>query len=122
MNCTVNRAMVSLLCVSLSTVMGVSANNGYDTVSDTNTNMVCSAVSSNGNITFEITLDEFDTIPVLIDNERYYQIYAPEFHSPLMKGDPDLPVITKSFIIPENSDYTVRVIEERFTDQICICV
>jgi len=116
MNCTVNRAMVSLLCVSLSTVMGVSANNGYDTVSDTNTNMVCSAVSSNGNITFVITLDEFDTIPVLIDNERYYQIYAPEFHSPLMKGDPDLPVITKSFIIPENSDYTVRVIEERFTD------
>ena len=110
------KRLLSLAFLSLSCSIAFATDNEKSSLSASSTNRVDIETDSNGNITFEITLDEFDTIPVLIDNERYYQIYAPEFHSPLMKGDPDLPVITKSFIIPENSDYTVRVIEERFTD------
>ena len=110
------KRILLLGCLSLLCVTGFAEVNGKSPMPALSRNSVNVEIGSNGAITIELTLEDYDTIPVLIGSDRYYMITMPEGHSPLMKGDPDLPVITKSFIIPENSAYTVRVIEESFTE------
>ncbi len=112
----VYKRMLLLVCLSLSFVLSATADNDMKALSTSNTNTVDVGTDRNGTVTIEISMEVFDTIPILISNKRYYQIIMPEGHSPLEKGNPDLPVISKSFIIPENSFYTVRVIEENFID------
>lgn len=108
--------LLSLACLSLSCTLGYAAGNDESSVSASSGNMVNVGTDSNGTITIEISVQDFDTIPVLIGNDKYYMIAMPEGHSPLLRGNPDLPVITKSFIIPDNSPYTVRVVDESYSD------
>lgn len=107
---------LSVLCLLIS-VVGVVHSNNNSTINLTN-NSVNVETDSNGTIIIELFINNIDTIPVLIGNDKYYQIIMPEGHSPLLKGYPDLPVITKSFIIPENNSYIIRVVDDEYSDHI----
>jgi len=108
--------LLSLAFLSLSCTLGYAAGNDESSVSASSENLVNVATDSNGTIMIEISIQDFDTIPVLIGSDKYYLITMSEGHSPLLRGNPDLPVITKSFIIPDNSQYTVRVVDESYSD------
>lgn len=103
---------LSVLCLLIS-VVGVVHSNNNSTINSVNVE-----TDSNGTIIIELFINNIDTIPVLIGNDKYYQIIMPEGHSPLLKGYPDLPVITKSFIIPENNSYIIRVVDDEYSDYI----
>ena len=108
--------LLSLACLSLSCTLGYAAGNDESPMSASSGNMVNVGTDSIGTITIEISIQDFDTIPVLIGSDKYYLITMSKGHSPLLRGNPDLPVITKSFIIPDNSPYTVRVVDESYSD------
>ena len=110
------KRVLSVLCLLIS-VVGVVHSNNNSTINLTN-NSVNVETDSNGTIIIELFINNIDTIPVLIGNDKYYQIIMPEGHSPLLKGYPDLPVITKSFIIPENNSYIIRVVDDEYSDHI----
>lgn len=111
-----NKKLLSFICLSLSSVAIFAANNADKSTIPSKGNKVNVETDKKGTITIEISVKDFDTIPVLIGSDKYYMLSLPEGHSTLIKGDPDLPVISKSFIIPDNSDYTIKVIEDRYSD------
>ena len=108
--------LLSLACLSLSCTLCLAAGNDESPMSAAPRNLVNVETDSNATITIEISVQDFDTIPVLIGSDKYYLISMPEGHSPLLRGNPDLPVITRSFIIPDNSQYIVRVVDESYID------
>lgn len=116
MNSILHKRLLSLFFLSLSCVICFATNNDEGPSQASSNNTVNVQTTNNGTITIELTITDFDTIPVLIGNDKYYQIIMPEGHSPLLKGHPDLPVITKSFIIPENSNYVIRIVDDNYRD------
>ncbi|MBO7049066.1 MAG: hypothetical protein J6W42_00435 [Bacteroidaceae bacterium] len=116
MNRAVYKRLLSLICLSLSCTICFATDNDESPTSDSSLNTVSVQTANNGTITIEISVQDFDTIPVLIGNDKYYMVMMPEGHSTLQRGYPDLPVITKSFIIPENSSYVIRVVDDDYSD------
>lgn len=116
MNSILHKRLLSLFFLSLSCVICSATDNDESLSQASSINTVNVKTANNGTITIEMSVEVFDTVPVLIGDDKYYQIVMPEGHSPLLKGNPDLPVITKSFIIPENSDYVIRIIENDYND------
>jgi len=116
MNRAVYKRLLSLICLSLSCTICFATDNDESPTSASSQNTVSVHTANNGTITIEISVQDFDTIPVLIGNDKYYMVMMPEGHSTLQRGYPDLPVITKSFIIPENSSYVIRVVDDDYSD------
>lgn len=110
------KILLSFFCLSLSCVAILAANNVDKSTNSSKGNRVNVETDKYGTITIELSVKDFDTIPVLIGSDKYYTLSMPEGHSALIKGNPDLPVISKSFIVPDNSDYTVKIIEDRYVD------
>ena len=116
MNRAVYKRLLSLICLSLSCTICFATDNDESPTSASSQNTVSVQTANNGTITIELSVQDFDTIPVLIGNDKYYMVMMPEGHSTLQRGYPDLPVITKSFIIPENSSYVIRVVDDDYSD------
>lgn len=116
MNSILHKRLLSLFFLSLSCVICSATDNDESPSQALSNNTVNVQTANNGTITIEMYVEDFDTVPILIGDEKYYQIVMPEGHSPLLKGNPDLPVITKSFIIPENSNYVIRIVDDDYSD------
>ncbi|MCP4704709.1 MAG: hypothetical protein GY865_08875 [candidate division Zixibacteria bacterium] len=65
-------------------------------------------------INFEI--GAYDRIPVEINGETYYQISYEEGSNFLIEGEPSLPRICKSLIIPDDAEVRVNVIASEYVD------
>lgn len=107
---------LSIICL-LSYSTSVVADNIHNPLLSSS-NTVTVETDRDGTITIDISVEDFDTIPVIIGADKYYNIILPEGHSPLQRGNPDLPVISKSFIIPDNQDFSIRVIENDYHDYV----
>ncbi|HHI02841.1 MAG TPA: hypothetical protein ENL22_04920 [candidate division Zixibacteria bacterium] len=65
-------------------------------------------------INFEI--GAYDKVPVEIDGETYYQISYKEGSNLLIKGEPSLPRICKSIIIPDDAEVRINVLSSEYID------
>ena len=108
-----NKLLSSLVCVLLLCKV-VHAENIIN--SSSAQNAIETKIEGDGSLIIELSLTKIDTASLIINGQNYYKITIPEGHSPLHKGMPDLPVYTKSFIIPDNSFISVQTVEESYQD------
>lgn len=89
---------------------------GMDIFSTSSSNIIETKTEDDGSIIIKLLIRDIDTSSIIIDEQKYYKITIPEGHSPLHKGLPDLPVITRNFIIPDDELFYVDIVEESFYD------
>lgn len=102
------------ICAYMSLCSAVQADNNIFTAATSNT--IATKTNDDGSVIIELSLTKIDTTAILIGGQSYYKISIPEGHSPLHKGEPDLPVITKNIIIPDGMQCSVSIEEESFLD------
>ena len=91
--------------------------NFADEVTTNNSESEVKVLTSNDQSTLiEYNIGKFDRIPVIIDGETYYHICLLNEGIVFKHGDPALPKITRSFIIPDDAAVEVEVIESEFTE------
>ncbi|MBN1948201.1 MAG: hypothetical protein JW784_00495, partial [Candidatus Cloacimonetes bacterium] len=64
----------------------------------------------------EYSLGNFFRTPVEIDGETYYQLRLAKEANTFDKGEPELPKITRSIIIPDNALMAVQIIESEYVE------
>lgn len=72
--------------------------------------------SSDTGIVLELSIGNYLKRPVKIDGKTYYSVNLVGESWIKQKGDPEIPKITKSIIIPGNSDYIAKVISNKYVD------
>ena len=61
-------------------------------------------------------IGEFNLTPIEINGEEYNKISVKDGHYSYIKGNPELPVITKSIIIPNDAKVQIEVLQSDFTE------
>ncbi len=61
-------------------------------------------------------IGEFNLTPIDINGEEYNKISVKDGHYSYIKGNPELPVITKSIIIPNDAKVQIEVLQSDFTE------
>jgi hypothetical protein len=81
------------------------------------TDSVSISVQSSGDTTtIHYTLGAFSTTPVMISGKQYLQIALGQEASNLVAGEPDLPLISRSIIIPNDATMTIHVIDSSYEE------
>ena len=104
--------MLSLIAV-LSYAEEIKINNSNFEVED----FAIEVLSSNNDQTIiEYNFGSFERKSVNIDHENYYQLYLENESHTYEKGNPSLPKITRSIIIPDNAKMNAKIIESEFVE------
>ena len=108
------RKNISLICLILS----LSYSSQWVNIKSTNIDEpTFEVINSNiENTVIEFTFDDFSLNEVLINNESYFSISMKGGASNLELGHPNLPHISKSIIIPDNSSMSLEIIEQEYTE------
>lgn len=72
--------------------------------------------SSEEKIVLELSIGNYLKRPVKIDGETYYSVNLAGENWIKQKGNPELPKISKSIIIPGNSDIEAKIISKKYED------
>ena len=64
----------------------------------------------------EYNLGSFDRLPIVINGEKYYRLVLEHEANILEKGNPSLPKITRSIVIPDDAQIKVKVVEKQFVE------
>ena len=101
-------AMLLLLLVSLGFAEKI-------TITDENYSVKLLS-SDNMETRIEYNIGSFERIPVQINGETYYQVFLPKESSIYEKGNPRLPKITRSIIIPDDAKMDVKIIKSEYVE------
>jgi len=72
--------------------------------------------SNNDQTIIEYNFGSFERESINVDHENYYQIYLENESHTYEKGNPSLPKITRSIIIPDNAKMNANIIESEFVE------
>jgi hypothetical protein len=72
--------------------------------------------SSDEKIVFELSIGNYLKRPVKIDGKTYYSINLAGESWIKQKGNPELPKVTKSIMIPGTSDFEAKIISNKYED------
>jgi hypothetical protein len=78
--------------------------------------MVLTVQETAGSLRLHISLDSFLTENIAIEGAVYQRIVLPDESSLLLEGKPELPVICRSIIIPDDASMQVRILDATYTD------
>ena len=79
-------------------------------------NMVLTVQETAGSLRLHISLNSFLTENIAIEGAVYQRIVLPDESSLLLEGKPELPVISRSIIIPDDASMQVRILDATYTD------
>jgi hypothetical protein len=85
-------------------------------IKNSNKPLLITVIQSDDNIKITYELNDFDKIPVYVNGNQFYRILIGEEPNLLFEGMPDIPVICRSVIIPDNTKMTVSVIDSSFIE------
>jgi len=71
---------------------------------------------SDSEMQIEMSIGEFEMVPVRIDGEEFVVIKLDDESNILSAGCPDIPDVRRSIIIPDNAKMSVRIISSEYTD------
>lgn len=72
--------------------------------------------SSDTGVVLELSIGNYLKRPVKIDGKTYYLVNLADESWIKQKGNPEIPKITKSIMIPGKSDYEAKVISSKYVD------
>jgi len=72
--------------------------------------------STDQHTVIEYNFGNFKRIPVKIDGETYYRLSLEKESETYDKGNPELPKITRSIIIPDDAKMKINIIEKNYID------
>ena len=67
-------------------------------------------------VILEYTISQFETTTLFIDGKEYQQLQLEKNSNLFIKGDPALPYISRSIIIPDNKGVSIAIVEQQFED------
>ncbi|HHE38769.1 MAG TPA: hypothetical protein ENL20_09385, partial [Candidatus Cloacimonetes bacterium] len=80
---------------------------------DFNVNVIS---SDNYQTVIEYNFGNFKRFPIMIDGETYYRLSLEKESETYEKGDPELPKITRSIIIPDDAKMKINIVEKDFVE------
>ncbi len=72
--------------------------------------------STSDRTVIDFKIGAYDRIPVEINGETYYQISLEEGSNLMVEGEPSLPRISKSIIIPDDAEVQINVLSSEYVD------
>jgi len=109
--------MILTLCFSISICVQSQILNYADEATTISSEFEVKVLSSNDQSTLiEYNIGDFKKLPVNIDGEIYYHINLFNEGKIFKCGDPELPKITRSFIIPDNTGVEIKVTDSEFIE------
>jgi hypothetical protein len=85
-------------------------------------NMVLTLQDNEDSLLLHINLDSFLTENIGIEGAVYQRIVLPDESSLLLEGKPELPIISRSIIVPDDVSMHVRILDATYTDYAHIAV
>lgn len=61
----------------------------------------------------EFTFGAFEAVPLIINGDTYYKLLLEKWSNLNEKGNPELPVLSRSIIIPDNKRPSIEIIEKQ---------
>lgn len=72
--------------------------------------------SSESSVVLELEVTNFEKHAIMIEGKKYYVISAPNAHSMLQKGMPDVPEFSRCVVIPPTAACHIRVLNVEYED------
>ena len=91
----------------------------YNKKENTRINLVDSDIYST---TIDFSFDDYHLEEVLIENELYYKIKIDGGSQLLSLGNPDIPKVSTSLMIPDNSNMKLEIIASDFELYECLSI
>jgi hypothetical protein len=106
--------LILILFASLATVTGASA--GWVSVGDGSGLNVSVLESSSSRVVLQYTLGGFEQTPVMINGREYAKIGLPREAITQEAGSPELPLVARSVIIPDDRMMKLRLVSSEYVD------
>lgn len=106
-----------LLCMGFFLFAVTYAFGEHISLAGTENDLNISVLESNDAGTFiKLEIGGFDKLPISINGEEYYSFHLGKEHILLNSGEPALPQVCRSIIIPDNAEMDFRIISSEYED------